>query len=120
MNYYAASDLLSQFYMVYKECLTSIHKTDQAFAFLSVLWHMFAEVEQIHYLICSEMIQKDEYQNVLSFIDKIQKQIQLPLALQDIETLSQEICFQDDSLQYIFKRYLNHMQILKEYKDLSL
>ena len=83
---------------------------------LLILWHMFAELEQIHYLVRTESICYDEYEEVHRIIHAIQKKLYPIIDQKDFAELKEQISFKEPEVEYVFKEYLSHAEELLDYK----
>lgn len=125
---YANTDLsvscgiLTYFHMLYQEDIDYLDKNpsfpmrNDLYKVLLILWHMFAELEQIHYLVRTESICYDEYEEVHRIIHAIQKKLYPIIDQKDFAELKEQISFKEPEVEYVFKEYLSHAEELLDYK----
>ena len=125
---YANTDLsvscgiLTYFHMLYQEDIDYLDKNpsfpmrNDLYKVLLILWHMFAELEQIHYLVRTESICYDEYEEVHKLIHAIQKKLYPIIDYKDFSELKEQISFKEPEVEYVFKEYLGHAEELLDYK----
>ena len=84
---------------------------------LLTLWHMFSELEQLHYLVRTKSIHPDEQESVLKLIIAIQKELYPIIDDKDFSVLKREIRYQEPEVVYVLTEYLNHAESLLKYKS---
>lgn len=116
-------EILTYFHMIYEECMGYL-KRNPTIAFhndlkivLLTLWHMFSELEQIHYLVRTKSIQPKEYQSMLKLISSIQEELYPIIDYKDFSALKQEARYQEPEVVYVLTQYLNHAESLLQYKS---
>ena len=115
--------ILTYFHMLYQEDMDYLNKNpsfpmgDDLSKVLLILWHMFAELEQIHYLVRTESIHYDEYEEVNKLIDAIQKKLYPIIDYKDFSDLKGKIKFKKPEVEDVLKAYLKHAESLLNYKE---
>ena len=82
-----------------------------------ILWHMFSELEQIHYLVRIKSVQSSETDQILSLITAIQKDLYPIIRGEDFPDLLDKIHLQRTDIAYVIKGYLRNAERLLEYKE---
>ncbi len=114
--------ILTYFHMLYQEDMDYLNKNpsfpdrDDLSKVLLILWHMFSELEQIHYLVRTESIAYDEYEDVHRLINAIQKKLYPIIDYKDFTELKEQISFKEPEVEYVFKEYLSNAESLLNYK----
>lgn len=115
--------ILTYFHMLYEEDVEYLNKNtsfpyrDDLYKVLLILWDMFAELEQIHYLVRTESIYIDEYEDVNRLIDAIQKKLYPIMDKRDFAELRGKIKFKKSDVRDILNEYLKHAESLLDYKE---
>lgn len=116
-------EILTYFHMIYEECIGYLKKNsgipfhDDLKVVLLTLWHMFSELEQLHYLVRTKSIHPDEQESVLKLIIAIQKELYPIIDDKDFSVLKREIRYQEPEVVYVLTEYLNHAESLLKYKS---
>ena len=116
-----STDILTDFHMYFEEAETYMRKhSEQSFAELEnaliILWHMFAELEQIHYLVRIKRIQSNETEQIVHLITAIQKDFYPIIRKEDFPALYAELRLQHNDIAYVIGDYLKNAEKLLDYK----
>lgn len=117
-----STDILTDFHMYYEEASTYIrkHPDDESYRELGnaliILWHMFAELEQIHYLVRIKSIQSNETEQIIHLITAIQKDFYPIIRQEDFPALYKEIKLQYNDIALVIRDYLRNAEKLLDYK----
>lgn len=116
-----STDILSDFHMYYEDCISYIKQnpdpsSEELEAAMIILWHMFSELEQIHYLVRIKSIQSSETDQIISLITAIQKDLYPIIRGEDFPELLDKIHLQRSDIAYVLKGYLRNAERLLEYK----
>ena len=117
-----STDILSDFHMYYEDCLSYIRENDVPSAdrleeAMIILWHMFSELEQIHYLVRIKSIQSSETGQIQDLIIAIQKDFYPIIRGEDFPDLMRMIHLQRPDIAYVMNGYLRNAERLLEYRD---
>lgn len=108
--------------MIYEECIGYLKRNpnipfhNDLKVVLLTLWHMFSELEQMHYLVRIKSIHPDEHKSVLKLIASIQKELYPIIDDKDFSVLKREARYQEPEVVYVLTEYLNHAESLLRYK----
>ena len=117
-----STDILTDFHMYYEDAATYIrkHPDDESYKELEnaliILWHMFAELEQIHYLVRIKSIQSNETEQIIHLITAIQKDFYPIIRQEDFPALYKEIKLQYNDIALVIRDYLRNAEKLLDYK----
>ena len=117
-----STDILTDFHMYYEDAATYIrkHPDDESHKELEnaliILWHMFAELEQIHYLVRIKSIQSNETEQIIHLITAIQKDFYPIIRQEDFPALYKEIKLQYNDIALVIRDYLRNAEKLLDYK----
>lgn len=115
--------ILTYFHMLYEDDIKYLDKNvsfpyrEDLYKVLLILWHMFAELEQIHYLVRIESIHYDEYENVNRLIDAIEKKLYPIMDKNDFSEIKGKIKFKKPEVENVLNEYLKHAESLLDYKE---
>ncbi|CVI70974.1 Inner membrane protein YccS [Clostridiales bacterium CHKCI001] len=115
-------EILTYFHMIYEECIGYLKRNpnipfrDDLKVVLLTLWHMFSELEQMHYLVRIKSIHTDEHKSVLKLIASIQRELYPIIDDKDFSVLKREARYQEPEVVYVLTEYLNHAESLLQYK----
>ena len=117
-----STDILTDFHMYFEEAETYMRKHKEAsYADLEnaliILWHMFAELEQIHYLVRIKSIQSNETEQIIHLITAIQKDFYPIIRKEDFPALYAELRLQHNDIAYVIREYLKNAEKLLDYKE---
>ena len=117
-----STDILSDFHMYYEDCLSYIRENDVPSAdrleeAMIILWHMFSELEQIHYLVRIKSIQSSETGQIQDLLIAIQKDLYPIIRGEDFPDLMRMIHLQRPDIAYVMNGYLRNAERLLEYRD---
>ena len=117
-----SNEILTYFHMLYQEC-TDYLKKDPSLPYLEGLrtvllnlWHMFAELEQIHFLIRTKSIRPEEQKSFLHLIDAIQEDLYPIISAENFPVIREELHYQEQEVVYVLNQYLRHAEELLSYK----
>ena len=117
-------DILSDFHMYYEDASRYLdeHKdavdAERLQEALLILWKMFSELEQIHYLVRVKSIQSDETDSVLSLISAIQKDLYPIIRDDDFPELFSKLKLQRQDIAYVIGKYLENAEKLLRYGNI--
>ncbi len=118
-----STDILTDFHMYYEESISYIRKHPEIGSgkeleeAIVILWHMFSELEQIHYLVRIKSIRSDENSQILSLITAIQKDLYPIIRCEDFPSLYDVIHLQRPDIAYVIGEYLKNAERLLQYRD---
>ena len=108
--------------MVYEECTGYLRKNPALPSgrglrvVLLTLWHMFSELEQMHYLVSTGAVSAEEKEDALAFITRIRKDLYPRVNSRDIIGLRRQIHYREPEVNYVFNKYLMHAELLGRYR----
>lgn len=91
------------------------HRSDLQTVLLT-LWHMFSELEQMHYLVRTQSVQPDEAGTLLEMIDAIEEELYPIIDGRNIPALRRALHYREHGVTYVLTRYLRHAESLLQYK----
>ena len=114
-------EILTHFHMNYSECAAYLKKStsssrDELREALLILWHMFSELEQMHYLVRTKSIGLEENDAFLRMIDAIPEELYPIIARENFPRLEEELHYQNPDVTYVLTEYLKHAKMLLKYK----
>ena len=117
-----STDILSDFHMYYEDAASYIaeHPAGDSARLreaLLVLWHMFSELEQIHYLVRIKSIEKEENGQIYDLITAIQKDLYPIIRYEDFPSLRAELHLHRRDIAYMIGEYLRNAERLLGYRD---
>ena len=117
-------DILSDFHMYYEDASRYLdeHKdavdAERLQEALLILWKMFSELEQIHYLVRVKSVQSEEIDSVLSLISAIQKDLYPIIRDDDFPELFSKLKLQRQDIAYAIGKYLENAEKLLRYGNI--
>lgn len=115
-------EILTCFHMTYEDCMGYLtqhpalpHRSDLQTVLLT-LWHMFSELEQMHYLVRTQSVQPDEAGTLLEMIDAIEEELYPIIDGRNIPALRRALHYREHGVTYVLTRYLRHAESLLQYK----
>ena len=115
-------EILTCFHMTYEDCMGYLtqhpalpHRSDLQTVLLT-LWHMFSELEQMHYLVRTQSVQPDEAGALLQMIDAIEEELYPIIDGRNIPALRRALHYREHGVTYVLTRYLWHAELLLQYK----
>ena len=117
-----SGEILTYFHMVYEECTVYLRKNPALPSgrglrvVLLTLWHMFSELEQMHYLVSTGAVSAEEKEDALAFITRIRKDLYPRVNSRDIIGLRRQIHYREPEVNYVFNKYLMHAELLGRYR----
>ncbi len=111
-----SSDILSHFHLYLSEAGKNAEGNEKLEEVLLILWHMFSELEQIHYLVRTKSLDKKEKEELLDLIDAIQKDLYPIIRDEDFPPLLEKLHFQRKDFSFVLNQYLAHSKELLAYK----
>ena len=86
-------------------------------AVLLKLWHMFAELEQMHFLIRTKSVRPEEQKRLLHMIEAIQEELYPVISGENLPVIRRELQYQDPEVVYVLDQYLRHAESLLAYQS---
>lgn len=117
------TEILTYFHTIYEECSAYLKKNPEypgqkeLQKVLIRLWHMFAELEQVFYLVQTGSIFPEEKGNLIHLIDSVQEDLYPIIRYEKIPQLRKEIRYREPGVGYVLKRYLKHAEALHQYRE---
>lgn len=117
------TEILTYFHTIYEECAAYLKKNPdfpgqkELQKVLVRLWHMFAELEQVFYLVQTGSIFPEEKGDLLHLIDSIEEDLYPIIRYEKIPMLRKEIRYQEPEVGYVLKRYLKHAEALHQFRE---
>lgn len=114
--------ILTYFHMLYESCMRyltqhpSLPHRDDLQTVLLTPWHMFSELEQMHYLVRTQSVQPDETDTLLAMIDAIEEQLYPIIDGRNIPALRRGLHYRAPGVTYVLTQYLRHAESLLQYK----
>lgn len=112
--------ILTYFNMILEECSNYLrkNKNNQLYKnskyLLITLWHMFSELEQLHYIVRLKLIDDNEKQDILNLIYEIQSILNKNISYDNISMLKNRVHYKEPELNYVLNQYLNQTESLKK------
>ena len=116
-----SNEILTYFHMLYQECAgyltkeTGLPYRESLRMVLLNLWHMFSELEQIHFLVRTKSIRPEEQKPFLHLIDAIQEELYPIISAENFPVIRREIRYQEPEVTYVLNQYLDHAEKLLSY-----
>lgn len=116
-----SGEILTYFHMIYEECVNYVKKNASEserkdyMTVLLTLWHMFSELEQIHYLVRTGSISSEKRTEMKEQIIRIQDSIYPEIHLEQLQQLKKDGVMQKTEITYVLQEYLEHAQLLGKY-----
>lgn len=121
MHLSVSSDILTYFHMIYGECTAYLEKNPNlpfsmgVRMLLLTLWHMFSELEQVHYLVRAGMIHPEEEMSFRHMMQEIEQNIYPAIHYKALSALKQKIHCREADVKYALNKYLYHVSLLGWY-----
>ena len=121
MHLSVSSDILTYFHMIYGECTAYLEKNPNlpfsmgVRMLLLTLWHMFSELEQVHYLVRAGMIHPEEEMSFRHMTQEIEQNIYPAIHYKALSALKQKIHCREADVRYALNKYLYHVSLLGWY-----
>ena len=121
MHLSVSSDILTYFHMIYGECTAYLEKNPNlpfsmgVRMLLLTLWHMFSELEQVHYLVRAGMIHPEEEMSFRHMTQEIEQNIYPAIDYKALSALKQKIHCREADVRYALNKYLYHVSLLDWY-----
>lgn len=121
MHLSVSSDILTYFHMIYGECTAYLEKNPNlpfsmgVRMLLLTLWHMFSELEQVHYLVRAGMIHPEEEMSFRHMTQEIEQNIYPVIHYKALSALKQKIHCREADVRYALNKYLYHVSLLGWY-----
>lgn len=121
MHLSVSSDILTYFHMIYGECTAYLEKNPNlpfsmgVRMLLLTLWHMFSELEQVHYLVRAGMIHPEEEMSFRHMTQEIEQNIYPAIHYKALSALKQKIHCREADVKYALNKYLYHVSLLGWY-----
>lgn len=122
MDLSVSGEILTYFHMIYEECIGYLKKHPGLPAYeglrivLLTLWHMFSELEQVHYLVSVGMVHPEEKEGARDFIAAIREALYPRLNNKEIVELRRQIHYQEPEINYVLNKYLLRAERLGRYR----
>lgn len=117
-----SGEILTYFHMIYEECIGYWKKHPNLPSYegiqmiLLTLWHMFSELEQMHYLVRTGAILPDEKKQVQEMIEKVIKNLHPNLDSLEMGRLRRQLSCKEPEVNYVWNKYMMHAELLGRYK----
>ena len=117
-----SNEILTYFHMIYQECAAYIQKNkslpfrEDREAVLLKLWHMFSELEQMHFLVRTKSILQEERKALIHLIDAIQEELYPIISYENFPAIRGELRYEEPEVVYVLEQYLKHAESLLAYK----
>lgn len=118
-----SGEILTYFHMLYEECQAYLHKhkempeRTQRREVMLILWHMFSELEQMHYLVRIKNFDREEKEALIRVICAVQEDLYPIISYENIASLRKELPEQEKEITYVLTAYLKHAEALLGYRD---
>lgn len=115
--------ILTLFHMLYESCVNyltqypALPHCEERKTVLLTLWHMFSELEQMHYLIRTQSVRPDEAGTLLEMIDAIEEELYPIIDGRNLPALRQKLHYREHGVTIVLTRYLQHAESLLQYKS---
>ena len=83
---------------------------------LLTLWHMFSELEQMHYLVSTGAVTLKERTELRMFIADIRKNLYPQRTAEGWRHLRKHLHYQEPEVNYVLNKYLLRAELLGRYK----
>lgn len=117
-----SGEILTYFHMIYEECIGYWKKHPDLPAhegiriILLTLWHMFSELEQMHYLVRTGAVFPEEKQQVQKMMETVRKNLYPTLDHWEMEKLRKQLQCKEPEVNYVWNKYMMHAELLGRYK----
>lgn len=117
-----SGEILTHFHMLYEECETYLQKNEDVVqrekmqTVLLILWHMFSELEQMHYLVRTRHFTRVEKEAMIRVICAVQEDLYPIIAGENIPALRKELRDQEEEISWVMAEYLKHAESLLQYR----
>lgn len=121
-NLAVSNEILTHFHTIYADCRTylekhtELHARKELEAALIILWHMFSELEQVHFLIRTNSVRSQEVPRFLQMIDFIQEELYPIISGENFPQLKKELTYREPEVTYVLQEYLKHAEELLGYQ----
>lgn len=115
--------ILTCFHMLYEDCVNyltqhpALPHREELQTVLLTLWHMFSELEQMHYLIRTQSVRPDEADALLEMIDAIEEELYPIIDGRNFPALRSRLHYHESGVNYVVTQYLRHAESLLQYKS---
>ena len=122
MDLSVSGEILTYFHMIYEECTTYVTKHpglpyyEGLRVVLLTLWHMFSELEQMHYLVSTGAVTLKERTELRMFIADIRKNLYPQPDGRGLAHLRKHLHYQEPEVNYVLNKYLLRAELLGRYK----
>ena len=82
---------------------------------LLTLWHMFSELEQMHYLVRTNRVGPLEKQSLLRLIGAIQEELYPIISAEKLPD-RKNLPYRDKEVVHVLSQYIKHAEELLQYK----
>ena len=121
-NLAVSNEILTHFHTIYADCRTylekhtELHARKELEAALIILWHMFSELAQVHFLIRTNSVRSQEVPRFLQMIDFIQEELYPIISGENFPQLKKELTYREPEVTYVLQEYLKHAEELLGYQ----
>ena len=121
-NLAVSNEILTYFHMIYQECSAYVKKNaflpfrPEQQTVLVNLWHMFSELEQIHFLVQTKCIRPEENGRLVRMIEAIQEELYPIISYENFPQIRKELRYEEPEAAYVLNQYLDHAEKLLVYK----
>ena len=117
-----SGEILTYFHMIYEECTGYLKKHpglptyEGLRVILLTLWHMFSELEQMHYLVSAGVIHPEEKGRIGDFIERMRKSLYPKFDNKEITTLRRQVNYREPEVNYVLNKYVLRAERLGRYR----
>lgn len=122
-NLSVSCEILTHFHMIYEECMgylkqnPKIPHREELSHVLLILWHMFSELEQMHYLVRIKEFSREEQMALVKLICAVQEDLYPIIAYDNLRILQAELKDQEEEVVYVLIEYLKRAESLLQYQE---
>ena len=116
-------EILTHFHTLYQACSGYLSRNPEApqsraqGQVLLTLWHMFSELEQLHYLVRVGRVAPDERPALETLIAAIQRQLYPIISYEDLTALARDLPYAGADVVYVLGEYIGHAESLLAYRQ---
>lgn len=117
-----SGEILTYFHMIYEECIGYLKKHPGLPTYeglriiLLTLWHMFSELEQMHYLVSAGVIHPEERERIRVFIERMRKALYPKFNNREIAALRRQVDYLEPEVNYVLNKYVLRAERLGRYR----
>lgn len=117
-----SGEILTYFHMIYEECIGYLKKHpglptyEGLRVILLTLWHMFSELEQMHYLVSAGVIHPEERERIEDFIERMRKALYPKFDNTEVAALRRQVSYLEPEVNYVLNKYVLRAERLGRYR----